>query len=738
MRQTTRTYLELVCQLCIYGVFLLPLVVTHSTVFPYVYPKALFFQIIVEILIFAWVPLALSSPTYRPNVRYPLNRMLLLFFAALTLATFTGADASHSFWSTPERMTGLLFYAHIAMFVLIAQVFFTSGKIRGRVLFLSVLVSACVAVAGLLEWAQMPTRYFRLTSTFGNASFLGFYAGLNVIVSAFLAKSAQHAVMRFTMILICVLNALVVYQTQARAAIIALTVSLIMSFIVQLLSRYKKITTKYLYVHCGLILIAGLTLLFAAMQAEPFLVKKSHSLSRLYATLIGDTERIALWNVGVHAIGVKPLTGWGLENFSYPLARFYDLLPLTENTSGSIYDRAHNYILDLAVFSGVAGLLAFLLITMYIFFLSLKMIVTQGDENRRWGMFLFTAALFYFIFHFFSIESPMAIVLWATIAALLISRERPAERATQAIKHNPINFTILAIGLVGLCGAAFVSNIFSMRAGLQTVQAYTLASTDLSASRLLFQDALAQHPSYARATRVALLKTASIIDGSFSKYESKDVLEFVRYMSSELNRGMSVDPFWFGWYLNSFPFYKLAYRVTSDYVDPSKRMIERGLSMVGENESFLINAATLYQAYGLTDKSIEFIKRAIHVNPMNGRYYMQLAQLYTQRGDLDRIYQIIMRAERFAFPIYDDSEFYLTFVQKIPCNKSYLDMRGLLLNGKERNQRDFNYRAALILYYNITGDRNSEQAARAELNNIDPSATELVTNLIEKKHCTSN
>ncbi len=90
--------------------------------FPYITGKNFTFRIIVELILLAYVILAVREPKFRPKASL-LMWSLFAFVAWMGLATMTSVDSVKSFWSNFERMEGYLGLLHMfALFVVAGAV----------------------------------------------------------------------------------------------------------------------------------------------------------------------------------------------------------------------------------------------------------------------------------------------------------------------------------------------------------------------------------------------------------------------------------------------------------------------------------------------------------------------------------------------------------------------------------------------------------------------------------------
>lgn len=189
-------------------ILLTPFVVTPDTIFPFVVGKAVYSRSLIECVFGVWAILALFRPAYRP----PRSRLLLLLALSVgvsILAACFGVSPQRSFWSTYERMQGVVDLIHwFAFAVVLASVLRTERAWR---VILNINFGVCLIISGLAiclyysagapffdyfynYWGENrqagidPTG--RVTSTLGNALHLGTYVLLNSLIAAgFLAQS---------------------------------------------------------------------------------------------------------------------------------------------------------------------------------------------------------------------------------------------------------------------------------------------------------------------------------------------------------------------------------------------------------------------------------------------------------------------------------------------------------------------------------------------------------------------
>jgi len=120
-------YLSKIVKYGLYAILLTPLAFWPKALFPFLTPKFILFQILVEIVFAAWLILFIKRGFTRIWADLHGNYIvlaLLLFFAVSFISAIFGIDFSRSFWGIGPRMTGLFAELHfLAWFLVLISVF---------------------------------------------------------------------------------------------------------------------------------------------------------------------------------------------------------------------------------------------------------------------------------------------------------------------------------------------------------------------------------------------------------------------------------------------------------------------------------------------------------------------------------------------------------------------------------------------------------------------------------------
>ncbi len=288
----------------------------------------------------------------------------LLFLLLLTITSVIGINPSMSLTGNYPYYQGLILYWFLFLFSLVVSEVGLNEKKLIQAVSLSALIVALVSISQfiMLNFLKMeiPNYAGRVVSTFGQPNL---YSGFLLLALPFAFK-----VKRKKLIPVLIISAGIIISG-SKAAIILL-------FVLGLFVLIKKTAHKSLVVFLMLVvLLNGFTYSldhstglvwdevirpFTKKGTEGYLIEKR-------AYIIPVILNIFLKN---------PLSGYGLDSintlYKNEFADFKPELknypPLYFNLKNLVIDRSHNYFLDLLIFSGIPGLLAYF----YLLFLLFK------------------------------------------------------------------------------------------------------------------------------------------------------------------------------------------------------------------------------------------------------------------------------------------------------------------------------------------------------------------------------
>ena len=391
---------------------LTPFVITKETIFPFVVGKALYSRTLIEIVFLAWAVLAYRRAEFRP----PGSWILILLGAALVVATVSacfGISVQRSFWSTYERMQGVVDQAH--WFALALVLVSVVRPAHWRILLgaqviigLGIALTAVGQYYGLetLIWDATAKGHLRITTTLGNPIYVGGYALVNCLLAAGLfvqafpiartdrggAEGTKWRGWNWAIATCCasvaVLNAWVVTLAGARGPFLGLLAGVVaVGLLYVVMTRSKRVRL----IGLG---IAGLFAVAAVLMLASVTIERSGPAQRLDNPLLDrlasfsrstvDT-RIAAWEAGWDGFADAPVLGWGPENFIVVFGRYVD------DGVGArmlVHDHAHSKPIEEMATKGTLGLVTYLALWAAI----LVVLLRTGRHLQRTDRVLFLFA----------------------------------------------------------------------------------------------------------------------------------------------------------------------------------------------------------------------------------------------------------------------------------------------------------------------------------------------------------
>lgn len=379
-------------------VLLTPLVVTDTTLFPFVVGKALYARTVIEAVVCLWTCLVLLQPAYRP----PRSMILLLLAAGLVayaLSAWLGVSPTRSVWSTYRRMQGLVDAVHWYAFVLVAaSVLRTPAAVRALLIAnLGVgLLVACIAIVGYFGADVPPYRIYerdapRIGSVLGNATYLGAYAAINAILAVgFLVltfappRPARVWAPRAFAAATAAASLLALIASGSFTALVAIGGGLVFLLAGAAFVRSKALRRLALAfaVLGGGVAASSAAFLFPA--AFPALAEGTFAhpvVQRLADANVRHSsfrKRQLAWRAGLAGFAERPVFGWGPENFIVVFGRHATGIGrLTE-----LHDYAHNKLVEEAATKGLLGLACHLALWLFAF-RTIVRAARRGEPGER-------------------------------------------------------------------------------------------------------------------------------------------------------------------------------------------------------------------------------------------------------------------------------------------------------------------------------------------------------------------
>jgi len=197
-------------------VFLLPLVTSSSYFFPFIVPRNTLFRIIVGVSLAGFAMLLAARPKEH---FYKKNKILLayaIFALVLTLSSLLSGDFLYAFWSTYERMDGLMTLYFLFAFLVVLVGIYKTDFMWKQLFRFTLLVSFFVSI---VAWSQhvgvdlllASSAGERVSSTLGNPTYLAAFAMFQIFFAYYLlVKSKKEEKLYLEFLMLIALDAVLV------------------------------------------------------------------------------------------------------------------------------------------------------------------------------------------------------------------------------------------------------------------------------------------------------------------------------------------------------------------------------------------------------------------------------------------------------------------------------------------------------------------------------------------------
>lgn len=635
---------------------LTPMVFDLDLYFPFVSSKGLWFMACAQLAFFSWLILAWHWKSYRPNFKNPVIIAALVYLGILSLSAVLGANFSASFWSTFERMGGVLMFFHLTGFMIAAACVLEARDWR-NMFFASIILAAAVGLRALFDQSAAA----RGGGFLGNDSFLGTYLLFNIFIALYLfwseknsggGRAAKIAGITFAALAFCLLLqgtrlwagiiaggfalpevGLIkdIFNSGARAAKISFLGGLILAGIFYLATSRGRIFRIAGRFSMAAGIVAAIALLFFAASSGNMIYERM-------AKEFGEGTvrgRLVVWEIGWRGFLERPILGWGPENFGLVFARHYNPCVSSPECSGEAwFDRAHNIIVDTMVETGTAGLIAYLALFGAAIFALWKNYRQDCGELAAAAVF---SALFaaYFVQNLTVFDMPASHMMLFLCLGFIAGRSN-RENKRSNIFLPPDKRIIAGIAVAAaICFLAFV--LLPWSAANRAIRASK--EPFFSANKLtLYQNALELSPLGKRQMRLFFARQWLQVA------EDKEMIEKIRsgeIATEEIDR-----------YFDFFT------------IELKKSNVACGLDFTSRLE-----LGRLYRQWSVFDRqkipaAIEMLESARSLSPRNQQPYWELAQIKLYQRDIDGAEELARQAHNL-YPNNAKSRRVLEEIQKI-------------------------------------------------------------------------
>jgi len=306
-----------------------------------------------------------TSTSFFSVLRHPLVIAVSVFVLLYVLAAVVGYDFRSSFWSNYERGEGALQMLFLWVFFALLVLFMRDARSWRKMFYISLVAAALMIIYGLLGAFGIggrsgPGICERFAGSLGNSAYVGTYLLFIIFYASCLLVWDWRKTVRWLWLAAIPFFGIFLLMSQTRGALMGLGAGIVAALVyLAIVIPSKRAKATLAIVAVALVCVGVLGIVFRQyIDLMPFCNKPGQSGNRILdVSLKVETyqTRLALWKASFNAFLDRPLLGWGPENVSVALERYFQPI-----MAWSWFDRAHNIFFDYLVMGGALGFLSFI------------------------------------------------------------------------------------------------------------------------------------------------------------------------------------------------------------------------------------------------------------------------------------------------------------------------------------------------------------------------------------------
>jgi O-antigen ligase/tetratricopeptide (TPR) repeat protein len=596
-------------------------------------------------------------------------------FAFLYIFTgVIGVNFYNSIWGSLERMGGIISFVHFWFYFLILISIIKEKKDWEKILKLSVLVGFLSILFGYGQRLALATqeskslisKFFvgwqhgeRVIGTIGNpALFAGYLLFIIYLAIFFLIRKDIQAKEKGFYAAVLILGIPILFMTAVRGAVFSFFISLLLLAIFYIFfSSGKKIKT-YLIVAIIVFLALGFIIVVDRNQSW---VKNTAWLQRL-TNVFSDTStmntRLWSWNSALKGWKERPIFGWGPENFTFLHSKYFDSRHFTQFGSETIWDRAHNMVLEVLSTMGVVGLASYLFVFIAIFYLLIKAYKEKRIDKIYLGIFgaMIVAYFSQNLFIFDTSANYLLFFLVAGYISFITKKETEDNTVKEGAIVNPSVFLMIVLMIFALIAVYFI-NIKPAKANYACTRAI-IAGQQGNAQEVVnkYREALSYKTSQGAYEIRHKLATFVIQYSEALRQKNKELnVELIHYAINEVQKNIEKYPMDTVPLLYAGRLYIILVGKEDDAGPKAEDLIRKAISLNDKNPRIWYELGQDQLLMKKYQESYNSFKKAYDLNPqvVISNWFLGIAAFYL--GNYQEAVERVEKAMEMGYSDYENS-----------------------------------------------------------------------------------
>jgi len=746
------------------GIFvslLVPLVIFSQFISPFHFGKAVVFRSLVEIMAVIYILLIISNKKYLPKWR-PIVISFTIFTGLFALTSFTAVDFNYAFWGTLERMGGLFSFLHFWVWFIILISIIRERKDWERLLKLSIFVgflSILFAYGQYLiniDVLKGFNKFFigwqhgnRVIGTIGNpALFTGYLLFILFLSIYYLFRPASpqggkdiKVKEKFFYGAVLILGTSIILHDEIRGSIIALFVGLFLLGIFYCFFIKNKKAKRLIVV--GLIIfiiLAG----FLWLNRDKDWVKEISWVNRITSISLENSTaqtRLWSWQSGFEGFKERPILGWGTENFVLAHAKYFDPRHFKSIGSETIWDRAHNIVLEMLTTMGVVGLLSYLSIFAVVYWMLIKRFKQKKIGTAELGV-LGTMLVVYFIHNLFIFDTTANYYMFFLVLGYINFITKPASASTPTDaeasagkEKKPSIFLILIL--------LFLAVILIYKTNIEPAKANYICTRAILAGRggdnqkafNKYREALSfKSPQGKYEIRHKLAKFIIQYNSGLKRKENRISEETLNYTIEEVKKNIETHPLDYIPYLYVGRMYIMMINEREGVGEKAEEYINGALAINDKNPRVWYELGQAQLSQKKDQAAIKSFERALELNPNVRESNWFLGMTYVQADEEEKAVKYIDKAIEMGYNYKDSINDIMRLIDLYSKVKDYYKVIDLYKEAIAEQPDNPQFYASIAATYRAVGDIENAifYAQRAaEINSDFKEETEAFINSLQ-------
>lgn len=661
--------------------------------------------------------------------------LLSAIFFLFLLSTIFSQDVSFSLWGSPYRAGGFVTFSFYIFFSLLAfliiksedwdQLLNWSLGIGWLVSLIAIFQSFSIFNKFLVSFSKAPP------STTGNSILLALYCLLLFFVAlAFFIKTKEKGKKIFYGIT-ALLFGFVILLTSCRAVYLGIVAGLFY-FVFFYPQKGKKLRVIKIVGIAMLALVVAGVIYVNTVPELPNFIKQNRVLSNIstrlsYKLIVGES-RFSGWQIMLGEVKEKPILGWGPENLQIGYDKYYN-----PNLPGIIklwWDRAHNFMLEIAISSGIPALIVYILFFALLFFelQKIKKRYINSEQTTEYPILCHMVQgsfVAYFVADFFSLDSFVTYIILFLLVGYsfnLVVKEKgviPLQDSILTPKKNKFVFYLI-IFLVSIFILFF--NILPFKTNLSVSRAVNLTTHKRCNEAISLMDKRINDKNF--VTPYLRLKFAEMLRNCAAIDRQKSV-EHIQKGFDVLQQNIKDQPkFTRLWvFLAGFTNVLIEQEQNPQKKDELLNLVEeytnKGFEMAPKRQDLFLEKSKTYYLIKNYPAMEQNSKDCLKISEKFGGcwWYLGIAEIFQGRQEDGKIH--IAQAQKLGF---DPSIFQL--IEAYLSQKNYKDAIPIYAQIVRDNPENANYHANLAFLYRQIGDYENAGGEAIKVFKLQPDNKE--------------